>query len=85
VAQEASGYQRVAGSDFLIGSSNFWVSPYRSYPHPPTELEQLAVRLGISDEELRMSLREQIQRRRREVGAAWEKLDSTLEKRENGG
>ena len=63
-------------------SDNFWVPPYRSWPHPPTELEQLASRLGISDEELRASLCEQIQRRRREVGAALEGLDRTLERRE---
>jgi hypothetical protein len=37
--------------------------PYRSYPHPPTELEQLAVRMGIGDEELRQLLRDAIERR----------------------
>jgi hypothetical protein len=69
----------VTGS--IWASSNFWVPPYRSYPHPPTQLEQLASRLGISDEDLRASLREQIQRRLRERGAAWEALDNRLDKR----
>jgi hypothetical protein len=64
-------------------SANFWQPPYRSWPHPPTELEVLATRMGIGDEELRELLRDEIQRRLRERGEAWEKLDRTLEKRAN--
>jgi FKBP-type peptidyl-prolyl cis-trans isomerase (trigger factor) len=64
----------------IFGSDNFWVPSYRSWPHPPTELEQLAARLGISDEELRASLREQIQRRRRERSEVSETLERTLDK-----
>jgi hypothetical protein len=47
-------------------SSNFWQPPYRSYPYPPTDLEALATRAGISDEDLRVLLAEEIQRRRLE-------------------
>lgn len=66
----------------IWASDNFgWAPPYRSWPHPPTELEVLATRMGIGDEELRELLRDEIQRRLRERGAAWEKLDNRLEKR----
>ena len=34
--------------------------------------------MGISDDELRASPHEQIQRRRRERGEAWERLDNRL-------
>jgi hypothetical protein len=39
----------------------------------------------MDDEELRELLRSTIQHRLRERGEAWERLDDTLEKRENGG
>jgi hypothetical protein len=52
-------------SDF----STFWSSPNffqlrRSWPHPPTELERIAARMGIDDEDLRQLLRDEIERRR---------------------
>ena len=50
----------------------------------PSRLELLALELDIDPDALRQRLRDEIQRRRREVGAAWEKLDNRLEKRGNG-
>jgi hypothetical protein len=41
----------------------------------------LAERLGLGDEELRQLLRDEIQRRLREKGEAWERLDNRLERR----
>jgi len=84
VAREQSGVGKIAGSDVLWGSDNFWQPPYRSYPHPPTELEQMASRLGIDDDEFRALIHDAIQRRLREKGEAWDKLDRTLEMRANG-
>jgi hypothetical protein len=71
----------VNGTLVLWGSDNFSVAPYRSWPGPPSSLEQLATRLGIDDEQLRELLRDEIQRRLRERGEAWEKLDRVLDKR----
>ena len=45
-------------------SPNFFQPPYRSWPHPPTDLERMAARMGIDDEDLRELLREEIERRR---------------------
>lgn len=84
MAREPVGIQTIAGSSFIFGSSSFWVSPRRSYPYGPTKLEILAARAGLDDEELRLLLEREVQRRRREVGESWDKLDVTLEKRENG-
>jgi hypothetical protein len=83
VARESTTEMKVVnGALLLSGSSNFWAPPpYRSWPYPPSDLEVLARRVGISDEELRASLHERIQRRRRERGLAWEKLDRVLDKR----
>lgn len=83
MARKASHPEKIAGSDVLWGSSNFWQPPRRWWPHPPTDLETLAVRAGMSDEELRTLLKREIQRRRREVGGAWDQLDETLAKRED--
>ena len=66
-------------------SGDFWQPPYRNYPHPPTRLEVLAARMGIDDEELRQLLHDEVQRRRRERGGAWERLDHMLDKRESAG
>jgi hypothetical protein len=74
----------VNGTLVLWGSDNFSVAPYRSWPGPPSELEVMARRAGVGDEELRELLRDEIQRRLRERGEAWERLDNRLEKRENG-
>jgi hypothetical protein len=53
---------------------------------PPTELQMLPARARrAEDDELRQRLRDEIQRRLREKGEAWEKLDRTIEKRANGG
>lgn len=60
----------------------FWAPPRRSWPHPPTRLEQLAVRAGMGDEDLRALLHDAIQRRLREKGDAWKQLDETIEQRE---
>jgi hypothetical protein len=38
----------------------------------------------MTSEELRASLRDQIQDRRRERGPAWERFDNLLDKRANG-
>jgi hypothetical protein len=51
---------------------------------PPTRLELLASRLDVDSAELRRWLQAEVQRRRRERGEAWEKLDRVLEMRENG-
>jgi hypothetical protein len=56
----------------------------RSWPWPATRLEVIAQRMGIDDEELRQLLRDAIQRRLRERGEAWEKLDRVLEMRAKG-
>lgn len=53
----------------------------RSWPHEPTRLEILATRMGIDDETFRQLLRDEVQRRLRERGEAWDKLDRTLEMR----
>jgi hypothetical protein len=82
--KKATEMKVVNGTLVLWGSDNFWVPPYRSWPYPPSELEVLARRAGVSDEELRESLHEQIQLRRRERGAAWERLDNLIEKRASG-
>ena len=55
----------------------------RSWPAEPTRLEVLATRAKLDDEELRALLHAAILQRRRERGAAWEKLDRTLENRAN--
>ena len=55
----------------------------RSWPYAATRLEILATRMGIDDEALRALLQGEIQRRLRERGDAREKLDRTLEMREN--
>jgi hypothetical protein len=44
-------------------------------------LEVIATRAGLTDAELRALLERQIQRRRRERGEAWDKLDRVLEMR----
>jgi hypothetical protein len=49
----------------------------------PTRLELLADELGVDTDTYRDLLRDEIARRRREVGAAWERLDNRLEKQEN--
>jgi hypothetical protein len=51
----------------------------------PTELELLAGELGVEPDMFRDRLRDEVQRRRREIGHAWKQLDETLEKRANGG
>jgi hypothetical protein len=84
VARKAPEPARIAGSGFIFGSENFWEPPRRSWPHPPTELEVLATRAGLDDEELRALLHDAIQQRLREKGQACERLDNRLEKRENG-
>lgn len=51
----------------MWGSPNFTFSdppPYRSWPYEMTRLERLAHRAGMSDEELRLRLIEEIERRR---------------------
>jgi hypothetical protein len=66
-------------------SSNFFEEPKRrSWPGPVTRLERIAERAGLNGDEYRMLLREAIQARLREKGEAWERLDRTLEMRENG-
>jgi hypothetical protein len=45
-------------------ADNFWQPPRRSWPYPPTELERIAFRLGVSDEDLRQLLRAEVDRRR---------------------
>jgi hypothetical protein len=79
--RKATEMKVINGTLTFWSSDNFWMPPYRSWPHPPNELEVLAQRAGVSDEELRASLHEQIQRRRRERGDAWKQLDETLDKR----
>jgi len=51
----------------------------------PSRLELLADELGVDADTYRDRLRDEIQRRRREVGAAWEGLDRTLQNREESG
>jgi len=51
----------------------------------PTRLEVLAEELGVDAGTYRGLLRDEIKRRRREVGAAWEGLDRTLQHREETG
>jgi hypothetical protein len=69
-----------------MAQTMFWDSDSRrrSWPHEPARLEMLATRSGLADDELRAVLEREIQRRRRERGDAWERLDRTLEMRENG-
>ncbi len=50
----------------------------------PTELELLAEALGLDADSVRAHLRDEVQRRLRAKGAAWERLDRTIEGR-NGG
>ena len=53
----------------MWGSANFTFSdppPYRSWPYEMTRLERLAHRAGMSDEELRLRLIEEIERRQRD-------------------
>ena len=47
----------------------------------PTELELLAEALDMDADALRDRLRDEVQRRLRENGLAWHKLDVALEKR----
>jgi hypothetical protein len=54
----------------------------RSWPGPVTKLERIAAKAGLEGDEYRDLLWTAIQRRRRERGEAWEKLDRTLEMRE---
>jgi hypothetical protein len=51
----------------------------------PSRLELLALELGVDPDTFRDRLRDEVQRRLREKGEAWEKLDRTIEKRENSG
>jgi hypothetical protein len=45
--------------------ANFWQPPRRSWRWPPTQLEIIAARIGVDDEELRELLRGEILRRLR--------------------
>jgi hypothetical protein len=64
VARQTSESAGVVQSTIWF-SGVFWEPPYRSWPHPPTELETFAARAGVNDDELRLLLEEEIQRRRR--------------------
>ena len=68
--------------------SELWISgdPDGVWARPPqvTRLEELAVTYGIAPDLLRERLRDEIQHRLREKGAAWEAFDRTLERRANG-
>lgn len=54
-------------------------------PPPPSRLELLALELRIEPGALRERLRGEVQRRLREKGLAWEKLDRVIEKRRGNG
>jgi hypothetical protein len=59
---------RTAGEAAFWASPNFtWAmeeaKPFRSFPFPRDRLERLAHKLGVSDEELRTYLYEEIERR----------------------
>jgi hypothetical protein len=67
-------------------SENFFEAPRRrSWSGPMTRLERIAENAGIDGDEYRFLLADAIQARRREVGAAWERLDTMLDKRADGG
>jgi hypothetical protein len=53
-------------------------------PSSPTRLEALAAELGMDADSYRDLLRNEVQRRRRERGDAWNQLDETIAKRANG-
>ena len=61
---------------------NFFQAPYRSWPHPPTELERIAAKWGIDDEDLRQLLRDEIQRRR--VASAGDEPETTPRPHQHG-
>ena len=57
------------GDAIFWASSNFtWAieeaKPFRSFPFPRDRLERLAHKIGVSDEELRALLYDEIERRR---------------------
>jgi hypothetical protein len=65
-----------------VAHESLWHSPNFTISAGASELELLALLWDMEPDELRGLLRAEIQRRRREVGDSWKKLDETLDGRE---